>query len=140
MDSSMLLVIMKLSLFFGPLLVGFIGFGINCYIACRDLDLILNNFKGSYVITYYGDLLGGGSFFTRCILASIVSGGVLWPDKHVLNGSLDSEELARLPTSIKLRMKWSAGLMCSGFVLLFSVVVVSKFLKWLAEGGLDGFS
>lgn len=134
MDNSMLLVVMKLSLVFGPLLVSFIGFGINCYIACRDLDVVLNNFKGSYVMTSYGDLWGDGSFFARCILTSIISGGVVWPSKHIRNGSLDSEELARLPASIKLRMKWSVGLMCSGFTLLFAVVVASKFLKWLAGG------
>lgn len=109
MDNSMLLVILKLSLVFGPLLVGFVGVGVNFYIACRDLDVVQKNFKNSYIVTCYGGC--EGSFFSRCIWASIVSGTVLWPNKHVRNGSLDPEELARLPVSIKLRMKWSVGLM-----------------------------
>ncbi|UVJ44660.1 hypothetical protein NVV94_03375 [Pseudomonas sp. LS1212] len=129
MDNSMLLVVLKLSLVFGPLFVSFIGVGVNCYIACRDLDVILNNFKNSYVITSCGGMWEGGSFFARCMLTAMISGGVLWPNKHIRNGSLDPEELARLPVSIKLRMKWSVGLMFFGLAWLFVVAVIVEFFK-----------
>ena len=132
MDDSMLLVLMKLSLLFGPLLLGFIGVGINCYIACRDLNTILEVFRKSYIITSYGDMWGGGSFSARCVLASIVSGGVLFPKKHIRNGTLDPEELACLPATIKLRMRWSVGLMFVGVISLVGLVIVAEFLKWLA--------
>jgi hypothetical protein len=132
MDNSMLLVVMKLSFLFGPLLIGFIGVGINCYIAYRDLNAILSVFRKSSIVTSYGDVWGNGSFSARCVLASIVSGGVLFPKKHIRNGSLDPEELACLPASIKLRMRWSVGLMFFGVISLVGLVIVAEFLKWLA--------
>jgi hypothetical protein len=135
MDSQVLMLILKLSMIFVPFSIGFIGLGINCYTACRDLDGILNNFKKSYVITSYGGMWGGGSFFSRCILTSIVSGGVLWPKKHIRNGMLDPEELACLPASIKLRMKWSVGLMFFGYAGLFAAVMISELLRWFAGSG-----
>ena len=130
-DNSMLLVVMKLSLLFGPLLIGFIGVGVNCYIACRDLNAILGVFKKSNIVTSYGDVWGNGSFSARCVLASIVSGNVLFPRKHICNGSLDPDELACLPASIKTRMRWSVGLMFFGVISLVGLVVVTEFLKWL---------
>ncbi|WP_339499050.1 hypothetical protein [Pseudomonas silesiensis] len=130
--NSMSLVLIKLFLVFGPLLIGFIGIGVNCYVACRDLNAILDIFKKSYVVTSYGDIWGGGSFSARCVLASIISGVVLFPKKHIRNWTLDPEELACLPASIKLRMRWSVGLMFVGVVSLVGLVVIAESLKRLA--------
>jgi hypothetical protein len=47
----------------GSLLIGFVGVGVNCYIAHRDLDRILSNFKNSSVINYYGAMFQSKSFF-----------------------------------------------------------------------------
>lgn len=126
----MIFTILKLSLFFGPLMVALTGVAINCYIAFRDMDVVLGNFKNSYAITSFGG--GGRSFFSRCILASIVSGGVLWPSRHIRNGTLDPEELARLPVSIKCRMKWAVVLVYSGVICLFAVFIGAEIFRWSA--------
>lgn len=89
-------------------------------------------FRKSSIVTSYGDVWGNGSFSTRCVLASIISGSVLFPKKHICNGSLDPEELACLPASIRIRMRWSVGLMFFGVISLVGLVIVAEFLKWLA--------
>jgi hypothetical protein len=113
----------------GSLLIGFVGVGVNCYIAHRDLDRILSNFKNSSVINYYGAMFQSKSFFSRCILASIVSGGVTWPGRSIRKGTLDAGELDRLPAFLKFRMKLSIALMFFGYAWLAIVVAVAEILN-----------
>jgi hypothetical protein len=129
-DNHMLFVLFKLSLLFGPILTGLVGATIICYVAIRDLDTVFDNFKNSYAISYYRD--SGHSFVARWVLASVVSGYVLWPDKHVRNGMLDPQELTRLPTSIRRRMKWAIGLACVAGASLVVLVVGIQIFKLLA--------
>lgn len=120
---------LKLLPVLGSILIGFVGVGVNCYIAHRDLDRILSNFKNSSVVKYYGEMFQSKSFFSRCILTSIVSGGVTWPGRCIRNGTLDACELDRLPASLKFRMRLSIGLMFFGYTSLAIVVAVAEFLK-----------
>ncbi|SEN65679.1 hypothetical protein SAMN04487857_1323 [Pseudomonas sp. ok272] len=136
MEYSVLLVL-KLSSIFGPFFLGFIGFAVNCYIACKDLDAVLKNFKKSRIIVSYGGLWGKGTFTARYMLATIVSGSVLLPGRHIRNGVLDSEELVRLPPTIKLRMKWSVGLMAGAFLWSLLTVIVMETIKRLNASGLN---
>jgi hypothetical protein len=120
---------LKLFPVLGSLLIGIVGIGVNCYMAHRDLDRILSNFKNSSVISYYGEMFQSKSFFSRCILTSIVSGGVTWPSRCIRNGTLDAGELDRLPASLKFRMKLSIGLMFFGYAGLAMVVAVTEIFK-----------
>lgn len=120
---------LKLFPVLGFLFIGFVGVGVNFYMAHRDLDRILSNFKNSSVINYYREMFQSKSFFSRCILASIVSGGVTWPGRSIRNGTLDAGELDRLPASLKFRMKLSIGLMFFGYAGLAMVVAVTEIFK-----------
>jgi hypothetical protein len=123
----------KLFLVLAPLLVSFIGVGVSCYVACRDLDVVLSTFKSSYAIAYYGRMPPGKwTFATRFSLTSKLSGIIAWSSRYIRNGMLDSEEFACLPRAIRRRMKWSAGLTISGFVGPCVVFVVLEIFKWRA--------
>lgn len=123
-------VLINLFLLLVSLLVSLIGVGVSCYIGYRDLDVVLNIFKSSYAVAYYGRMPPGKwSFATRLSLASNLSGTIAWSSRYIRSGMLDPEELARLPASIKTRMKWSAGLTTGGFVggcVVCVVLVVFK--------------
>lgn len=122
--------LVKLCLVLAPLLISTIGVGVNCYIAHRDLDVVLNVFKKSYAVTYYGRMPPGKwSFVTRLFLASNLSGTIAWSSRYIRRGMLDPEELARLPVSIKMRIIWSSVLTTGGFVGLCVVFVVLVILK-----------
>jgi hypothetical protein len=124
----MSLVIFKLFVFlFGPLSAGLSGVIVSCYIASRDMDEILRNFKRSYIIISYAKSLGEGSFGSRVMLIFIISGAIVWPEKHIRNGHLDSGELAGLAVSIKRRMKWSVGLTLGGVTWLLMVFALIQF-------------
>jgi hypothetical protein len=122
--------LVKLFLVLTPLLVSFIAVGINCYTAYRDLDAVLDIFKNSYAVTYYGRMPSGKwSFATRLSLATNLSGTIAWSSRYVRRGMLDPEELARLPVSIKTRMMWSSVLSISGFVGLWVVIIALEIFK-----------
>ncbi|WP_150645468.1 hypothetical protein [Pseudomonas fluorescens] len=123
-------VLINLFLVLASLLVGLIGVGVSCYIGYRDLDVVLNIFKNSYAVTYYGRMPPGKwSFATRLSLASNLSGIIAWSSRYIQSGMLDPEELARLPASIKTRMKWSSGLTTGGFLGWCVVCVVFVVFK-----------
>lgn len=126
----MTLILLKLFFsLFAPLALGLAGAGVNSYVACRDLEVVLKVFKKSPIVTSYADVWAGGSFFSRSALSMVVAGSVMWPYKHIRNGSLDAQELACLPGSIKLRMKWSVGLVVGGVGWLFFVFLLLRFFS-----------
>jgi hypothetical protein len=128
MEVFMTFILLKLFFsLFGPLMLGLAGAAVNGYIACRDLEVVLKVFKKSSIVTSYAGVWAGGSFFSRSVLSMVVAGSVIWPGKHIRNGSLDAQELACLPGPIKLRMKWSVGLVMGGVGWLFFVFLVLKF-------------
>lgn len=115
----------KLFLVLASLLISFIGVGINCYIARRDLDVVLDIFKHRCAVTYYGGMPSGKwTFATRLSLASKLSGTIAWSSRYVRHGMRDPEELARLPVSIKTRMMWSSVFSVSGFIAMWVVIIV----------------
>lgn len=116
-------------LIFFPALMFFVSAGVNSYIVHRDLNRILDNFRGSVIISSYGDMWRDGSFLTRCTLSYIVMGSVIFPGKHIRSGMLDPIELARLPAAIRLRMKLSAGFLVGAFLWVILAVVVMELLK-----------
>lgn len=112
-----------------PFFLVFASVGVNGYIVCRDLNKVLDTFKGSVIVSSYGDVWRGGSFLTRCTLSYIVMGSVVFPAKHIRNGRLDPKEFARLPGAIKLRMRLSVGLLMGAFVWFFLAVAVMSALE-----------
>lgn len=120
----------KLFLVFASVLVSLVGMGVNCYVAYRDLDVVLNIFKNSCAITYYGRMPPDKwTFATRLSLAYKLSGTIAWSSRYIRNGMLDPEEFACLPRSIRRRMKWSSGLAIGGLVGLCAVFVVFAVFK-----------
>mgnify|MGYP003407355504 FL=1 len=120
----------KLFFLLAPLLVGLIGLGVNCYVACRDLDAVLSVFKNSYAVMYYGRMPSGKwTFAMRLSLASNLSGTIAWSSRYVRRGMLDPEELARLPVSIKRRMIWSSVLSAGGFMGLLVAIIALEIFK-----------
>lgn len=112
-----------------PFLMFFASVGVNIYIACRDLNKVLDNFRESIIVSSYGDIWRDGSFLTRCTLSYIVMGSVIFSGKHIRSGMLDPKELARLPGAIRLRMKLSAGFLAGAFLWVILAVVVMEVLK-----------
>lgn len=120
----------KLFFLLAPLMVGLIGLGINCYVACRDLDVVSSVFKNSYAVMYYGRMPSEKwTFVARLSLASNLSGTIAWSSRYVRRGMLDPEELARLPVSIKRRMIWSSVLSAGGFMGLLEAIIALEIFK-----------
>lgn len=116
-------------LFFFPALLFIASVGVNLYIVYRDLVKVLDNFEGSTVVSSYGDMWGRGSLYARCTLVSIIAGGLMFPRKHIRNGTLDRQEFARLPAAIKFRMQLYIGLLVSAFFCFFLTGIVLVILK-----------
>lgn len=109
-------------------MVGLIGLGINCYVAYRDLDAVLNIFKNSYAVNYGRMPSGRWSVTTRISLAYNLSGTIVRSGSYFRRGMLDPEELARLPVSIK-RMIWSSVLSTGGFMGVLVAIIALEIFK-----------
>lgn len=123
--------IIKLLLALLPFVVGFIGIGVNSYVARRDFDVILKTFEKSWIVVSYVNLWGDG-LFSRSTISMMVAGTVVWPNRHLREGTLYPEELARLPRSVRLRMKWSVALVCGGGMGIFVGLFIIKMIRWLS--------
>ena len=124
-----MIVLKMFFLFFFPALLFSASVGVNLYIVYRDLVKVLDNFKGSDIVSSYGDMWGHGSLYARCTLVSIVAGGLVFPRKHLRNGTLDRQEFARLPDAIKFRMQLYIVLLASAFFCFFLTAIVLAILK-----------
>lgn len=116
-------------LFFLPALLFLVSVVVNVYMVYRDLAKVLDNFKESTIVSSYGDIWRGGSLYARCTLVSIVTGGLVFPRKHLRNGTLDRQEFARLPDAIKFRMRLYVGLLVSAVFCFFLTAIVLAILK-----------
>ncbi|WP_330211341.1 hypothetical protein [Pseudomonas sp. AM4(2022)] len=113
-------------LFLLPALLFFVSVGVNIYMVYRDLAKVLDNFKGSIIVSSYGDIWGGGSLYAKFTLVSIISGGLVFPQKHLRNGTLDPEEFDRLPSAIRFRMRLYIGfLVGSVFCFLLTAMILA---------------
>jgi hypothetical protein len=103
--------------------------GVNFYIVLFDLDRFLECFKKSTIISSYASVWGRGSFYARYTLVYIVIGSVMFPNKHMRNGTLDPEEMARCPVEIKYRMALSFYLLLSAAVCFSFTALLLIFMK-----------
>lgn len=124
------MIILKMFFLLGlPFVLFVASAGVNFYIVLFDLDRFLEHFKKSTIISSYGGVWGRRALYARYTLVCIVIGSVMFPNKHVRNGTLDPEEMARCPVEIKYRMVLSFYLLLSAagcFVLTALLLIFIK--------------
>lgn len=100
------MLVVKFFLLFGWLLVGMIGVAVMSCVAARDVNLILRNFRGSKAIALFFEDFG----YSKTTFVALVAGLVTWPSRHLVEGTLDPQELESLPREIKLKLRVALGL------------------------------
>lgn len=129
------MIILKMFFLLGlPFVLFVASVGVNFYIVLFDLDKFLECFKKSTIISSYGSVWRRGAFYARYTLVCVVIGSVMFPNKHMRNGTLDPEEMARCPVEIKYRMALSFYLLLSAvgcFVLTAVLLIFIKNSKFL---------
>lgn len=130
MGGSIMFVIFKLCFFIvAPVLTSFVAAGISLYVAVRDVDVLLKVFENSAVVADYSPGSRDSPISVRLLFVSILSGAILWQGRCMRNGSIDPQNLARLPGPLKKKMLWSAAFaMAGGGWLCINFLVMKNFL------------
>jgi len=91
----------KLLLVFVPFFIGMVGVGATAYIVFRYMRVILTCLRESRIVTLFFEDFG----YSRLMFSLILVGVVVFPGRHIAEGTLIPKELAAIPRSIVLGLR-----------------------------------
>jgi len=103
-------------LLFLPLLLCMIGVGVSYYVAFFDIKVVLQSLKKSEVVPLFFRDFGN----SKSTFGNLLSGVVIFPRRHIAEGTLIPEELAKIPRAVVFRMKFGFWLMASSMMWILA--------------------
>jgi len=107
---------------FVPFFLGVAGVCVMYYVAFIDVRAILSCLKSSEIVILLSDSFGG----SKSTFGIMLSGSVIFPSRHINEGTLIPEELAAIPKMVMFRIRVGFWLLAlSAIWLLVSYLYVS---------------
>jgi len=105
----------KLYFLFGYFGMGMIGCGLFVYVRLMHMQVILDTLKESIIVDLFFDDFGS----SKGLFSRVLFGALIFPGRHLREGTLRLEELKAIPGSIMFQLKLAFWLLASSILCLF---------------------
>lgn len=119
-----------LGLMITPYIIGVLGVAIDVYIArSHYFNDILHALRRSEALRKCVSMWGSSDTFSRALIVSAMSGGLLFPTYAIKRGLLNEDDVNEFPKTLKRWMSIATWLAASGFMLSLFVASLLKITK-----------